>query len=64
MAEQFRFPGLAREQTGPAIRVDEREGEAFRDFVSHMLCWKPGDRVTARSLLAHPWLGEREQGHE
>ena len=37
-----------------------KDKELFIDFTKKMICWLPEERWTAKELLGHPWLQERE----
>jgi serine/threonine-protein kinase SRPK3 len=61
---QFRHPKLIREGfsfESSITRFKGEDKELFIDFTKKMICWLPGERWTAKQLLQHPWLKEREQ---
>jgi serine/threonine protein kinase len=41
-------------------RLKDNEARSFASFISKMIQWKPKDRASARELLDHPWLKERD----
>jgi serine/threonine protein kinase len=61
---QFRHPKLIREGfsfESSITRLKGEDKELFIDFAKKMICWLPEERWTAKQLLQHPWLKEREQ---
>ncbi|OBT52208.1 hypothetical protein VE04_07584 [Pseudogymnoascus sp. 24MN13] len=53
----YKNPTLANLDLGdstPSLQGEEKK--LFLEFVSKMLRWVPEDRLTARDLLADPWL--------
>lgn len=42
-------------------RLKDSEASSLSDFLLCMLRWKPKDRWSARKLLDHPWLKERDE---
>jgi serine/threonine protein kinase len=41
-------------------RLKENEARSFTSFIGKMIQWKPKDRASAREMLEHPWLKERD----
>lgn len=41
-------------------RLKDSEARSFTSFISKMIQWKPKDRASAKELLDHPWLKERD----
>jgi serine/threonine-protein kinase SRPK3 len=60
---KFRHPKLIRDGVSfesSITRFKGKDKELFIDFVKKMICWLPEERWTAKQLLQHPWLRERE----
>ena len=42
-------------------RLRDSEARLLTDFLEPMLRWKPKDRLSAREMLNHPWLKEKDE---
>ena len=42
-------------------RLKDSEAGSLSDFLGQMLKWKPKDRASARELLKHPWLNQKDE---
>jgi serine/threonine protein kinase len=42
-------------------RLKDSEARLLTDFLEPMLRWKPKDRLSAREMLNHPWLKEKDE---
>lgn len=60
---RFRHPKLIREGfsfESSITRFKGKDKELFIDFAKKMICWLPEERWTAKQLLEHPWLEQRD----
>jgi serine/threonine-protein kinase SRPK3 len=60
---RFRHPKLVPHNFSFESSVSRFQGENkafFIDFAKKMICWLPEDRWTAKQLLEHAWLMERD----
>ena len=65
--DQFRHPKLVHDGfsfESSITRIKGKDKELFVDFAKKMICWLPEERWTARQLLEHPWLKERQESAE
>lgn len=53
------YPTRGETESGVRCQITGDDKQLFIKFMRRMLAWDPAERATAKELLCHPWLYER-----